>query len=264
MSNKEISGKVFMEGLLGSGPYFVVVAAFAIAVLAMISLLMVDIVTGEVTSAHVLASAKYKYMGWFMSLATTGLLIATFGVGIKSHKEGWGSLASVALFAAGIVFQIGDIWADAVSVDIMRFGAIVFPKEVLAPSEVTTHYVFRAFVAGVSFFGEPLAAASIVIFPVLKNLLNDLLTAASRTSGSESPFGKHHNEKTRNFRPVSDFSQKNRVLPSFSGQNKRNLETNPLSDAELHQKIVSLGYKVAKRPNLHSVIRGVGDKKSRH
>lgn len=173
-----------LKKALDTGPFIIIIFAFILSVLAMLALLIVDVVTGEITSDHVLANAPSFFrigLSWFVSLATSGALIATFGIGIKGYRERWKTGYVFGLLVVGILIQVADFYADMRSVDIMRFGAIVYPKEVLSSAEATTHNVYRALIGTISLFGEPLAAASVAIFPELKSLLDGLMGVASRT-----------------------------------------------------------------------------------
>lgn len=159
-------GSGLLAGLFNTGPYILALFSFSIAVSALISLIGFDVVAGQVSIQHM----SNPTVGWFASLATTGLQMALFGSVMYGIREQWGwgtivALIGIALIPAGI-----DIYFDYLAPDVIRFGMFIELSTTLSLPEQFPHLLFRCLSAGISLVGEPLAATSIIIFPVLREL----------------------------------------------------------------------------------------------
>lgn len=200
-------GRMVLNGLLDAGPFLVVLTATIISIIGLVSLVGVDVMAGQVTASHVLPLAPW-WFHWFVSFATTGVLVATLGTAIKLIKTRWQkSLIWIALLLlVGAVIQYGDYRLDTVSVDVFRFGEIVNVTEKLTPAEAEYHVIFRHIIGAISLFGEPVAAVAVVIFPELRSLLDGLFDAASRIKNSYQP-------------PVRSVSYKPTNVPTYNSKN---------------------------------------------
>lgn len=247
MSNNrrfEFTGEAILTKAIEAGPYIVILTAFIVSLLAMLALILVDVVFGEITTGHVLALADFEWTSWFVSLATTGAMVATFGLFLKGLKDKWASGAVGFLLLMGIGIQGADFWSDMMSVDILRFGQIIYPKEVLTSAEVTTHYVFRGLIGTLSLFGEPMAAAAIVVFPELEKFLRDLLKFANRASSTQPRPGPHRPASTQpSYKPPVSTQVRPIVRPqaptSFRPQPGAQSNTRPVYPAPTYHPVTS-------------------------
>lgn len=201
--------------IIDSGPYIIISFGFVVQVVSIISLLLVDVITGQITGEHVSRDSKF---GLFVSMATTGLLTA-FIAGViqlsksmlsqKSKKEKEKNLFStiglVLLFLVTLALYLLDGYFDSLSVDIKRFGEIIIPSEQLSPAEASAHILYRILVAGISSIGEPLGAASIATFPVLKSLLKSMVATfpSEQDTSTEPKRGEYYPPTAR---PVTNFT----------------------------------------------------------
>lgn len=166
--------KSFLEKTATAAPFLIVGITLFVTIAALVSLVLSDVITGQVTGTHI---STNQWFGLFVSFATTGMLIGCGGLLFRF----W-STANYAGFA--VVFfvfaslQSADVYFDAVSVDIMRFGKIVLSSDVPGAAEAMAHNIYRFLVGGISLVGEPLAIGSLVMFPALKKFINSFLTDA--------------------------------------------------------------------------------------
>ena len=163
--------KKLLERITTAAPFLIVALTLFVTIAALVSLVLSDVITGQVTGAHISTS---KWFGLFVSFATTGMLI---GCGASLYKF-WKSenyLGFGIVFIIFVSLQSADVYFDAVSVDIMRFGKIIFSSEVPGAAEAVAHNVYRFLVGGISLVGEPLAIGSLVMFPELKKFISNFL-----------------------------------------------------------------------------------------
>lgn len=161
-------GHKLMTALFDSGPYILAIGSFVLSVVCLGALEGIDVITGKFTAEH-MSNAQ---MGWFFSTATTGLTLALIGTFFYGWRNRWSwkilvPLAVLAAIPAGI-----DVFFDAMSVDIIRFGFFINVSQQFAgnPTEALMHNLFRVMVGALSAIGEPLAAGSVMIFPVMKEI----------------------------------------------------------------------------------------------
>lgn len=167
--------KKLLERITTAAPFLIVAITLFVTIAALVSLVLSDVITGQVTGAHISTS---KWFGLFVSFATTGMLI---GCGASLYKF-WKDANYIGFGVVFIVFaalQSADVYFDAVSVDIMRFGKIVFSSEVPGAAEAVAHNIYRFLVGGISLVGEPLAIGSLVMFPALKKFIASFLKDAN-------------------------------------------------------------------------------------
>jgi len=165
-------GGLVLDRIYSAGPYIIAIVSFAIAVAALVSLLAVDIITGKYTAEHMTSSD----FGWFSSLATTGLVMALMGTVMYGFRERWSVWVMAPLILVAIVPVSIDVYFDSMSVDIIKFGHFIVASQALDPAEVIPHYLFRIMIGALSAIGEPLAATSVIIFPVLKELFKGVFS----------------------------------------------------------------------------------------
>lgn len=184
--------KKFLEQVTIVAPYLIVGVTLLVTIFALISLILSDIITGQVTGAHISTNG---WFGLFVSFATTGMLIGCGALLFKFWKEsnylGFGVIALVFL---GL--QSADVYFDAVSVDIMRFGKIIFSSEMPDAAEAIAHNVYRFLVGGISLVGEPLAIGSLVMFPALKKFVSNILKDISFSEASNGYSGSNQYSKS--------------------------------------------------------------------
>jgi hypothetical protein len=162
-----------MDTIFGLGPHIIALTSFALSLTALIALVGMDAVTGKFSSTHMMNNNEG--MGWFMSLGTTGVVLALVGMVMYSIRERW-HIAIILLFIAMAAIPVCiDIYFDGMSVDIIRFGQFVDlsampPGIVLPMAEILPHKLFRVMVGALSAVGEPLAALSVIIFPIMREL----------------------------------------------------------------------------------------------
>ena len=176
-------GTKIFNGMLDSGKYLVVFILNLVVLASVISLALVDVYTGEVTIDHM--SSQWIF-ALAVSLSTTAVLTVLIGGTIHAfqNKVDWRILAALGTACAVALYY--DTWFDAMSTDIMRFGAIVDINVMgLSAAEIKGHQMFRTLIAILSLIGEPLSASAIVIFPLLKKLLFG--ASVKNTSQSYSP-----------------------------------------------------------------------------
>jgi len=164
-TGKELIGKLF-----SSGPYLIAVISFVLILLALVALQAMDVITGQKTVEY-MSNEKFA---WFSSLGTTGLLCALIGTAMYGVREGWSWKVTVPIFLVALIPSAIDVYFDGLSADIVRYGHFVVISE-LAKEDQLPQIFFRILIAGLSFVGEPLAATSTIIFPVLKELFNGAL-----------------------------------------------------------------------------------------
>jgi len=164
--------KKALEKIAASAPFLIVGLTLFVSIAALVSLVLSDVITGQVTGSHISTS---KWFGLFVSFATTGMLI---GCGALLFKF-WNDKNYIGFSGVFLVFaclQSADVYFDAVSVDIMRFGKIIFSSEIPSAAEAMAHNIYRFLVGGISLVGEPLAIGSLVMFPALKKFISSFLS----------------------------------------------------------------------------------------
>ena len=224
----------FVDFASSVAPYIVVSVVFLVALSALISLVVVDVVTGQITGDYLSKDATF---GLFTSLAGTGMLIG-FGFLLKEFfdKENYfGFIVALIIFLA---LQGADAYFDAISVDIKRFGMIVSVATMSQP-EAVAHNVYRIFVAGISLVGEPLGIASLVAFPFLKNFLGK--TFKAKEFQPASPVAKH--KPSTPFRPSPGHSEYQSFRPAMSSLPKKGAQNgNPKRNPDSPDRNPFIGF----------------------
>lgn len=172
--------KRFLDKVTTVAPYLIVGITLLVTILALISLILSDIITGQVTGAHI---STNSWFGLFVSFSTTGMLIGCGALLFRFWQEG-NYLGFGVTLLVFLGLQSADVYFDAVSVDIMRFGKIIFASEMPDPAEAMAHNIYRFLVGGISLVGEPLAIGSLVMFPALRKFVSGIL---GDLSFSEAP-----------------------------------------------------------------------------
>lgn len=162
-----------VNGLLDGMPYGFVLTTALVTAAAILSLLLVDVITGAIV-------VEYKFkdviLATAVSLATTGILAVVLAVGIRGVEGKWPKGVLAVLFLGAMVIIAADTYLDGMAVDVKTFGGFVVAKDMFAnTAELNVHYVLRGIVAGISLIGEPLAAMGIAIFPVIKDIFNKMV-----------------------------------------------------------------------------------------
>ena len=202
----------FIDFASKTAPYLIVSLVFLVTVSSIISLVLVDVITGQITGNYL---SKDWEFGLFTSLAGTGMLIAC-GVLISSLWEKEKYMEAGAVITVFLVLQAADVYFDGISVDIKRFGSII-STTILSEPEAMAHNIYRFFVSGISFVGEPLGIASLVAFPLLKKWLEGMLSIKDskilpRKPTYPNPYipnmptmnGLPRNQETRPYSPPND------------------------------------------------------------
>jgi hypothetical protein len=166
------NGDTIVEKLYSSGPYIIAIVSFLIATFSLVALLVVDLITGAYAGEY-MANPSF---GWFFSFGTTGVSLASIGLAMYSWRERWNVWLTIVLLLVSFV-PIGiDIYFDGMAVDIIRFGHFILVEQDLSAAEKLPHQLFRIMVGALSAVGEPLAATSVIVFPVLKELFRGVFT----------------------------------------------------------------------------------------
>jgi hypothetical protein len=186
----------FIDVVADAIPYVIVAVTFAVSAAAIISLLLIDVITGQVTGKYISGD---NWFGLLSSLAATGLLIATGALFASSMskmgKGNWAYLATSGLVY--VVLQVVDMYFDGLSVDIMRFGQLV-NITTLPAQEAQAHQIYRIFIGGTSFAGELIGGAAIVAFPLLKKWIKKMLGVEEKP---ETPKPQYHAVKRPDDKP---------------------------------------------------------------
>jgi len=202
----------FFDKMLAAGPYLIVTIMFLVTIASITSLLGVDIFTGKITSEHMW---KDSQVAWFTSLGTTGLLTASIAILIHLFKikTKWPVIIA---FAIVVIAMTGtDIYFDSISVDIKRFGEIVVADTLLSPPEAFAHKLFRVLIGTLSFVGEPMAASAIVIFPILREFLNNLVNDSTKMRSHLGAYNPSPGQKQpqRNYPKPTNYYPSPRPIP---------------------------------------------------
>lgn len=176
--------KVFFNGVLDGAPFLVIFIMIAIVIFAILALLIADILTGQITSNYMFRDPSY---GFWVSMATTGLLTCFIALAVKARKDKWPITWIIGFGLMAVSIQTLDIYFDSLSVDIKRFGAIIAVADQLSHPETTAHILFRALVGIISLVGEPMATVGIFTFPIMKELLNSMLKDVRASINEEIP-----------------------------------------------------------------------------
>ena len=210
--------KPFFEFLADVSPYVIVGLVFLIAIASLISLVLVDIITGRITGEYISNRGSF---GLLSSLAGTGMLIACGALVAKFYEDrSWIPLGvSLLVFLA---LQGADMYFDAISVDIMRFGKPVSVVLTMTDAEAVAHNIYRAFIAGISLVGEPLAVGSLVMFPQMKKWIMGML----KMGVTEKKFIPY---KHKQFRSLNNqlFPQPDTDTPAMKQLRKNHDRTKP-------------------------------------
>ena len=188
-------------------PYLIVSLVFAVTVSSLVSLVLVDVITGQITGDYL---SKDPSFGLFTSLAGTGMLIAC-GVLISKFIETEKFGAATVVVIVFLLLQSADVYFDALSVDIKRFGYIATLASIGSQPEWIAHNVYRFFVAGISFVGEPLGVGSLVAFPLLKKWLVGILDISENKD--KQPPAKYQPKHKPVFHPVQDANERRPQMP---------------------------------------------------
>ncbi len=159
-----------MDQIYGSGPYIVALVSFLIMVGALVSLQAVDIITGRFSQGY-MSDMNY---GWYFSLATTGIVLAVVGAAMYAWKERWDARIVLTMVILALIPICIDIYFDALSVDIIKYHRFITLSE-LPFADRIPYTLFRVMVGALSAIGEPLAAASVILFPVMKELFKGVM-----------------------------------------------------------------------------------------
>jgi hypothetical protein len=166
-----------MDRIYGAGPYIVGLLGFFVALTCLVILDIFDPVVGTFSASYMTGGSKY--MDWFTSGATTGLILAIFGTAIYGWRERWPWWIIGGLIVVGLIPASIDVYFDAMAVDILRFGHFIIPSQQFAgnPADIWPHNLYRIMFGALSAVGEPLTAGSVIIFPVIRELLKGVLSS---------------------------------------------------------------------------------------
>ena len=147
----------------------------------------------------------------FISLATTGLLLALMFIGYTMSEKENALAKSVGWTLLGVAFLVYciDIYFDSLTADVLRFAAIVSVKDITNPQ---VHMLFRALIGGISTVGEALAVSIIVGMPVLKKFINNAMPVSRRSY--TAPRTQSYNSTIPLSIPRADQAVTQRVRPA--------------------------------------------------
>lgn len=186
--------KKFLESITAVAPYVIVGITFLVTILALVSLILSDVITGQVAGAHI--STNF-WFGLFVSFSTTGMLIGCGSLLVKFWRESSYLSFGILVFIF-IGLQSADVYFDAISVDIMRFGKIIFSSEMPDAAEAMAHNIYRFLVGGISLVGEPLAIGSLVMFQALKKFISDTMQDMNFYDNQGSSFQNRPQNRPQN------------------------------------------------------------------
>jgi hypothetical protein len=156
-----------MDKLFNSGPYILAIASFVIALLSLAGLVGMDVIIGKYTGEYM--APDRPWFDWFWTFATTGIPLALIGFVMYAWRDEWDlriviAIAVVALIPVGI-----DVRFDMMGADLIRFNRYI-DINTLSGVDREMHTLFRYAAGLISLLGEPIGAASVIIFPVMRNL----------------------------------------------------------------------------------------------
>ena len=195
--------------LLDGMPYGFVLTTAAITAAAILSLLLVDVITGAI-----LVDYKFKdvLLSTSLSLATTGVLTVVLASGVRGLEGKWPKWSVVVIFGIAIVIIGADTYLDGMAVDVKTFGGFVAASTVFTnPAELLVHYVLRGLVAGISLVGEPLAAMAIAIFPIIKDLFNKMVDGMDKIKTNQPALHVPRTGVQPSVRPASSPATQGRI-----------------------------------------------------
>lgn len=166
----------FLDTMYQAGPYIVGIFNFLVALGCLVALGMFDLVMGRFSASYV---ASAGWLAWFTSAATTGLILGIFGTAIYGWRQGWPYWVVGIVVAIGMIPASIDVYFDGMAVDILRFGHFIVPSQQFAnsPAEVMPYNLYRVMFGALSAVGEPLTASSVIIFPIIRELLRKVLSS---------------------------------------------------------------------------------------
>ena len=165
-----------MEKLYEAGPYAIGFVAFVITLGSLLSLAAFDPVVGMFSAEYALGGNRLA--AGFTSLATSGLALGLVGTCFYGWRERWSMWVLLPLIVVSLVPASIDVYFDGMAPDIIRFGHFIIPSQhfgVDSP-DILPHNLYRVMFGALSAVGEPLTAASVIIFPVLKDLLRGVFS----------------------------------------------------------------------------------------
>jgi hypothetical protein len=166
----------FLDSMYSAGPYIVGIFNFIVALGCLVALGIFDLVIGRYTAGYI---ASEGWLAWFTSAAETGLIIGIFGTAIYGWRHGWPTFVVVIVVIVGLIPASIDVYFDGMSVDILRFGHFIIPSEQFAdsPAQIMPYNLYRVMFGSLSAVGEPLTASSVIVFPVIRELLRKVLSS---------------------------------------------------------------------------------------
>jgi hypothetical protein len=172
-------GNVILDHVFNAGPYILAFISFLIVLLSLAGLVLMDVVAGKYTGEY-MAPTGGRILGidfdWWWTFATTGIPLALIGFAMYAWRDQWNwrvvtGIILVALIPVGI-----DVRFDMMSADLIRYGHYI-EITTLVGIEREMHTWFRYGMGLTSLLGEPVGAASVIIFPVMRNLFKGVFSS---------------------------------------------------------------------------------------
>lgn len=164
----------FLDKLFNSGPYILALFSFLIALLSLGGLVGLDVVLGKYTGEYM--AANKPHFDWLWTFATTGIPLALIGFAMYAYRDEWNIRITLAICVLALVPIAIDARFDMMAADLIRYGHYI-EIDSLAGIEKEMHSLFRYACGITSLLGEPIGAASVIIFPVMRNLFKGVFAS---------------------------------------------------------------------------------------
>jgi len=163
-------------------PMVILIFTIAITIAALMALVSADPLIGGFTMMFM--SGGDPYYGGLVSLATTGLVIAGVGTVFFGIRKGWEWWVIVLVLLPTIAVSVLDMDFDGLAADFWRYGKLVEKSHFASDLEWKTHLKLRWLLRGISLVGDTMAGMALVIFPVIKELIQNIFS--DFTNGSRA------------------------------------------------------------------------------
>jgi len=180
--------KVNWNGIIDGIAAGMLVLSLLVLTTGTLALLLFDSIvgTGSIYKlSEFLQGNNRLFVSIFGSMSSTGLQTALAFTGYLLYRRGFGALGW-AMFGAGLIFWGIDVYFDALTADIVRYGDFVALQS-LSGVEKTTHALWRTVVGGFSAVGEFLAFAILAGMSELKAFIRSTLNNFEKYTPPQQP-----------------------------------------------------------------------------
>lgn len=180
--------KVNWNGIIDGIAAGMLVLSLLVLTTGTLALLLFDSIvgTGSIYKlSEFLQGNNRLFVSIFGSMSSTGLQTALAFTGYLLYRRGFGALGW-AMFGAGLIFWGIDVYFDALTADIVRYGNFVALQS-LSGVEKTTHALWRTVVGGFSAVGEFLAFAILAGMSELKAFIRSTLNNFEKYTPPQQP-----------------------------------------------------------------------------